>query len=332
MNKIDVIRALLKEKIAYRPILTDASAFAPSNIALCKYWGKRNAELNLPMTSSLSIGLGDKGATATLSLIEGGDRIVLNDQPMALTSSFGQRLVAFLDLFRQATKQSWSLNVVIHSRIPIAAGLASSACGFASLVRALNQLFQWNLSSRELSILARLGSGSACRSLWQGFVEWHAGCAEDGMDSYGEPLAVEWPGFCIGLCIVQSGPKTLSSREAMQRTIDTSPFYEKWPAVVAHDYAALKSAILSQDFDALGKTAESNALAMHAMMQTAWPPIVYALPDTLVAMQTVWRLREMGISVYFTQDAGPNLKLLFLQNDRAIIQSHMPMLEYLQIF
>lgn len=312
VKKYEVVQLLLGERLRQTPGADSAKAFAPTNIALCKYWGKRNTELNLPITSSLSIALRDQGATVALARhAKPYDHIILNGKVVSADSTFSQKLSLFLDLFRG----SHYFHIQIESHIPIAAGLASSACGFASIVLALDQLFAWQLSPRELSILARLGSGSASRSIYPGFVEWHAGVREDGMDSYAEPLADQWPELRIGLLMVSEQEKTLSSREAMQRTLMTSALYAAWPQTVARDLAAIKQAIASKDFLLLAKTAESNAMAMHATMLSAWPPILYAYPETVVAMQKIWQLRRAGLSLYFTQDAGPNLKLLFRAQD-----------------
>lgn len=180
---------------------------------------------------------------------------------------------------------------------------------------------------KDLSILARLGSGSAARSLWHGFVEWQAGQADDGMDSYGEYLKSEWKNLRVGLHLLSTQEKPLSSREAMQRTVKTSHLYQAWPKQVEYDLTEIKSAILTKDFEKLGCRAEANALAMHATMWSSWPPVVYALPETLQAMQTVWQLRAAGTPVYFTQDAGPNLKLLFLAESTEKIKSSFPSLE-----
>lgn len=331
MKKADVVDAILGEKKQKLPSDTAVKVFAPTNIALCKYWGKRDQELNLAVTSSLSISLGKKGTTTELKVSNTPhDIISLNNNPVDSVSDFYKRLVDFLDLFPVHRKIRFYINT--HSNIPTAAGLASSASGFSAMVIALNQLFRWELSQRELSILARLGSGSACRSIWQGFVEWHAGTMADGMDSYGEPLEEKWPDLCIGLCIVSTKEKHISSREAMQRTIETSPFYSAWPNKVKTDLLLLKEAIKNKDFTLLGKTSESNAMAMHATMLSAWPPVSYALPDTILTMQKVWALRQQGVPIYFTQDAGPNLKLLFLKQDKERIHHQFNSIEILQPF
>ncbi|MCD6040169.1 MAG: ispE [Gammaproteobacteria bacterium] len=331
MKKQDVINQILGDRLENlaNPLLV--KAFAPTNIALCKYWGKRDQELNLPVTSSLSISLGSKGTSTELCLNEQAqDIFMLNGEVMSLSSNFSRRLESFLDLFRG--RHSWHFRVETKTNIPLAAGLASSASGFAALVLALNKLFDWQLDSHQLSILARLGSGSACRSLWPGFVEWSKGIERSGMDSYGKEISAVWAELCIGLLMVNENEKPISSREAMQRTVDTNMFYSLWPEKVNQDLVAIKKAIDEKDFLLLGKTAESNALTMHSLMLSAWPPIQYALPETVAVTQKIWALRQQGIAVYFTQDAGPNLKLLFLSADAALIQSHFPTLEIIKPF
>lgn len=331
MTRHEIAKAVLNERWHAMPAQASSEAFAPSNIALCKYWGKRNQEINLPVTSSLSISLGHKGATTKLSLIDAQfDEIILNDKPLDYHSPFSQRLVGFLDLFR--AKHMPRFRVRTSTNLPVAAGLASSACGFASLALALDSLFAWELDQHQLSILARLGSGSACRSIWDGFVEWHMGVREDGMDSHGMFIPEQWPEVCVGLLILTDQAKPMSSREAMQRTVTTSALYSSWSAKVSRDLFSLKQAISVHDFLLLGKTAESNAMAMHATMLSAWPPITYFIPETLLTMQKIWALRKEGISLYFTQDAGPNLKLLFLEKDKPVIESHFPTIETIHPF
>lgn len=322
MKKSDVVLQLLHAHDLSWPKHNTASAYAPTNIALCKYWGKRCTELNLPLTDSLSVTLPDKGAHVTLTLNETQDDVWLNKKNLDAASPFVTRLVAFLNLFRR--KKNWFLTIEIDMSIPVAAGLASSACGFASIVLALNELFQWQVSKKELSILCRLGSGSAARSLWNGFVLWHSGHEKNGMDSVAEPFAYDWPGLKIGILPLSKSQKSISSREAMQRTVDTSVLYQSWPEQVARDLILLKQAIVAQDFHLLGATAESNALAMHATMQSSWPPICYHLPETLAAMQTIWSLRNEGCPLYFTQDAGPNLKLILEEKDEQVVKNHFP--------
>jgi len=225
------------------------------------------------------------------------------------------------------------LKIDIISNIPIAAGLASSASGFASLVKALDKLFAWNLSLKELSILARLDSGSACRSIWHGFVKWYAGSQLDGTDSFGEPLDVFWPELCIGLLILDKQQKYISSREAMQITLDSSPFYKEWPKIAAKDLYNLEKAIKSKDFNLLGYTAEANALAMHSLMLSSRPAIIYSSAETINNINKIWELRYFNnINAYFTQDAGANLKILFLESNYLKIKEVLPNMKLIKPF
>jgi diphosphomevalonate decarboxylase len=331
VKKAEVVRSVLRHCYVHNPQQDKGLAFAPTNIALCKYWGKRDTELNLPMTSSLSVALPDKGAMTNIALCDQADDIVvLNGKALTADSQFVRRIKEYLDLFRP--KQAWHLYIDINVNIPIAAGLASSACGFASLVGALNDLFVWKLDKRELSILARLGSGSAARSFWTGFVEWHAGVMPDGMDSYAEPLKYEWPELHIGLLPISDKQKPISSSEAMQHTVNSSVLYSDWPKKVARDMVIQRQALQIKNFSLLAGAAESNALTMHATMLSSWPPVCYFLPETIAAMHQVWDLRRQGLEVYFTQDAGPNLKLLFLEKDKTAVQAAFPQIEVVRLF
>lgn len=320
MTKSEVIAQLLPKRRP-QPQAT-ATVFAPANIALCKYWGKRDAELNLPTASSLSISLGKLGSAVTLAPRTDHDRFTLNGQLIAPESAFARRAAGFLNLFRPTPE--FYFEVTATNTVPTAAGLASSASGFAALTLALNELFRWKLDRRKLSILARLGSGSASRSLFEGFVEWHAGQAADGMDSFAEPLAERWPDLRVGLVVLSDKEKPIGSRDAMAHTRDTSPLYTVWPETVMRDLSALKTAIHERDFAQFGAVAEGNALAMHATMLAARPAILYFLPESIEAIHNVQALRAEGCAVYFTMDAGPNLKLLFRKPDLRYVVKGFP--------
>lgn len=307
-----------------------ATAFACSNIALCKYWGKRDTQLNLPINSSLSISLADKGARVTISLIENNtDQYYVNHTQISADNTHYARFKKFLDPFR---KKNYAFKIEIDLNIPLAAGLASSAAIYAAIVKALNELFEWNYSIKQLSILARLGSGSASRSIETGFVEWHRGEMPDGSDSFAERLNTAWPELRVGLCILETQQKKISSRAGMQRTVETSILYQSWPQQAERDLVRLKSAISEKNFELLGATAENNALAMHATMLASQPALLYSTPETICLMHKIWDLREKGVSVYFTQDAGPNLKLLFLAKDAEQIETEFNNVEVIKPF
>lgn len=331
IKKVDVATLILGKRLGRRPANPEGSAFAPANIALCKYWGKRDEELNLPVTSSLSISLGHLGTTTRLHPISGtSDEISLNGQPVAAREKFAKALSAYLDLFRPAP--DFFFRVETKNTIPTAAGMASSASGFAALVLALNALFDWQLPANHLSILARLGSGSACRSVLTGFVEWLAGTEEDGMDSHAKQVPGVWSDLRLGVLKISEKEKEISSRKAMRDTRQTSALYESWPAKVEHDMARVKEAIATHDFDLLGRTAESNALAMHATGLAAWPPVLFWLPETIATMRKIWNLRGNGLPLYFTMDAGPNVKLLFTAKHQPEVQAQFPNVEIVKSF
>ncbi len=323
-TKQQVVEQLLQDQ-SWQPAVESATAFAPTNIALCKYWGKRDQQLHLPCNSSVSVSLGGKGCTTTITLVDSNhDQVWLNGATVEQSTLFYQKLSHFLDLFRGPADLHYQVRT--DSNIPIAAGLASSACGFAALVLALRVLFAWQISDQACSILARMGSGSASRSIWSGFVEWQRGERADGMDSFGLPLPVSWPEFGIGLLLLDEKPKVVGSRDAMQRTVETSSLFSIWPERAEADCQAIRQAIMRKDFERVASTAEANALLMHASMQAAQPPVNYWLPESISAMQQAWNLRRNGIPVYFTMDAGPNVKLLYPDSYFAELQQHFPAL------
>lgn len=310
-----LIEAFLKNK-SREPLKPKGHARADSNIALIKYWGKRDTQLNLPATNSLSINLDGKGTETTLTPLNATeDRIVVNGKLIDNKSDFAKRLIQFIDLFRAPTHR---LDIQTENNIPTAAGLASSASGFAALTLALNDLYDWQLDKKTLSLFARLGSGSACRSIYTGFVEWQKGEKADGSDSYAVPLKTDWPELQIGLIVLSSKIKSISSREAMLRTVKTSPAYKAWPSTVSDNLTTLKKALSNKDFHLLGQTAENNAIAMHETMHQATPTINYDLPETKTIKQKIQQRRKEGLPVYFTQDAGPNIKLIYLKSDEMI--------------
>ncbi len=316
----EVVRRILADRTD-QPKGT-AKVYVPANIALVKYWGKRDEALNLPVTGSLSVSLGPLGSHVELSRAAGpADEIRLNGAHLPADGSFAKRASAYLDLFRP---RDFFFAVQARNTVPTAAGFASSASGFAALAKAADALFGWGLAPRELSILARLGSGSAARSLADGFVEWHAGQAADGMDSYAERVAAEWPELRVGALVLCAEEKPVGSRAGMKRCVETCEFYREWPARVARDLAELKAAIARKDFAALGAIAEGNALAMHALMAATRPPLLYALPETVAAMRTIWAVRATGLPLWFTMDAGPNVKLLFEAKDEARVREMFP--------
>ncbi|MGF3182676.1 diphosphomevalonate decarboxylase [Facklamia sp. P12934] len=283
---------------------------AHTNIALIKYWGKRNQDLMLPVTSSLSLTL-EAFYTQTqvhFSKSYDEDQFILNDQTQSIQER--QKISRFLDPFRQIKNTNLKARVISYNHVPTAAGLASSASAFAALACACNEALNLNLSQEELSIMARFGSGSASRSLFGGFVEWEKGQGEDSQSSFARAFDdADWDIGMIAL-VVNHKAKKFSSRQAMQHTIETSPFYALWAEEVAKDLALIKAAIKARDIQKIGQIAEHNAMKMHATMLAANPSFSYFQAESLKAMEAVRQLRKTGLTAYFTMDAGPNVKII----------------------
>ncbi len=294
---------------------------APVNIALIKYFGKRREKFNLPLTSSLSISL-DAYTRTTLTLSDMiNDNIILNGSELCPESSFFKRVCQFLDPFRP---KGLRFHIETYNDLPTGAGLASSASGFAALVLALNDLFGWGLPLKDISILARIGSGSACRSIFNGFVLWNKGRLVDGMDSYAHSIAPAWPDLRLGVVVVNKNEKHTSSRDGMNHTIATSPFVEGWCKVVDQDLKNIQMAIHQHHFESLGQISEYNAIGMHTMIMSSRPFYTYFQNKTWDTFDKVRSLRESGIPCYATIDAGPNVKIMFLKDNEDILKSEFP--------
>lgn len=276
-------------------------AFA--NIALVKYWGKQDATWNLPMTGSLSVTLDPLSTHTRLTPAE-QDQLWLNGEATPLPDPI-QKVLAFA---RERFGVGSAFRIDSHNHFPTAAGVASSASAYAALAYAL--LAPIGVDLADISRLARLGSGSACRSIYGGFAQWLPG--HDHNTSYAVPLADEhhWPDLRVLVALVESGPKAVSSTMGMNHTVATSPLYQAWPATVERDLREAKRAIAERDLEKLGRVAEANALAMHATALAARPAVLYWQPQTLAVIQHIWTWRQAGLSCYATLDAGPNVKIL----------------------
>ena len=285
-------------------------ARAYTNIALIKYWGKKNESLILPMNNSLSLTLDAFYTETEVSFSEAytEDQFYLDNQLQDEKAT--KKISTFLDIVREKAGTTKKAKVISQNFVPTAAGLASSASGLAALAGACNEALKLGLDDQALSRLARRGSGSACRRIFGGFVEWEKG--HDDQSSYAHPISSD--GFEDHLAMVflllNEQKKDVSSRDGMRRTVETSSFYQGWLDSVEADLYQLKQAIKTKNFQLLGETMEQNGLKMHGTTLAARPPFTYWSPDSLKAMQAVRDLRNQGIPCYFTMDAGPNVKVL----------------------
>ncbi len=294
-------------------------ARAHPNVALVKYWGKRDLHLNLPAVGSISLTLGGLYTEVTIQPSK-ANRDEYRSNGRLVEGAPLSGLGRFLDLFRALSGRQERLSIEAKSNFPVAAGLASSASTYAALTVALAALYGIRLSKEQLSALARQGSGSACRSIWGGFVEWRRGERPDGSDSFASRLVSppDWP-ITVIVAITDFQPKHTVSRDGMRQS-ETSPFYPAWVASQVDDLDEARRAIGAGDLERLGSVAERNCLKMHAVAFTARPPLVYWRPATLAAVETVWKLRAAGVPAYFTIDAGPQVKVLCRTQDRATVQ------------
>ncbi len=288
-----------------------ATAIAHPNIALVKYWGKRDGELNIPAVGSISVTLSGLHTKTTVQFDPGlpDDQFELNGSPAA--ASERNRVSRFLDLIRKQAGVNWRARVTSENNFPTAAGLASSASGFAALALAASRAAGLRLSPRELSILARRGSGSAARSVFGGFVEMKTGRNPDGSDAYAEQIAPPdyWP-LNVLVTIVSVRKKGTGSTQGMNRSALTSPFYEGWIQSSPKDLQEMRAAICNRDFEKLGEVAEHSCLKMHALMFSSRPPLIYWNKTTFELIEAVREMRNNGVPAYFTIDAGPQVKVI----------------------
>ncbi|WP_405922534.1 diphosphomevalonate decarboxylase [Streptomyces sp. NBC_00035] len=304
----------------HAPDQAAATAVAHPNIALVKYWGKRDEQLFLPRTDSLSMTLDIFPTTTRVRLAPRAeqDTVTFNGRPARGEAL--RRIVAFLELVRERAGRTDRAVVDTANTVPTGAGLASSASGFAALAVAAAAAYGLGDDATALSRLARRGSGSASRSLFGGFALWHAGrstgtAAQADLSSYAEPVPAAELDPALVVAVLDAGPKAVSSRAAMRRTVDTSPLYEPWARSSEDDLKDMVAALRRGDLDAVGEVAERNALGMHATMLAARPAVRYMAPASLTVLDSVLQLRRDGTGAWATMDAGPNVKVLCRRTD-----------------
>ena len=283
-----------------------ATARAHTNIALIKYWGKADAKLRLPLMSSLSMTLDKFYTDTSIEKSSENTEFYLNNQKQDTEST--NRVIKYVRRLQNEFGFSDKLIIKSTNHVPTAAGLASSSSAFAALAGAFNKFYDLNLSDRELSRLARIGSGSASRSIFGGFAVWQKG--HDDLSSFAYSLDKN-PQMDLSLLAVELNcqKKKVSSTLGMKQA-QTSPFFDTWINRNDYELEEMITAIKSNDFTKLGELAELNASEMHALNFTAQPGFSYFEPDTIKAIKLVQDLRQKGIECYYTIDAGPNIKIL----------------------
>ena len=295
-----------------------AVAEASTNIALVKYWGKRDARLNLPAVGSLSLTLAGLSTRTAVRFDDtlAADQLVLGGAAQAGTPL--GRVSRFLDLVRAEAGIGWRAEVRSANNFPTAAGLASSASGFAALALAASRAAGLALDDKTLSQLARRGSGSAARSIFGGFVVLHRGEREDGADCFAEEILDpgSWDVRMV-IAVAGEGPKDTLSTDGMEHTAASSPYFAAWAASQPTDLVFAQQAVARRDLAALGEIAERSCLSMHASALGARPGVIYWRGATVEGFHTVRALRKAGTGVWFTNDAGPHVKALCAAGDAA---------------
>jgi len=291
------------------------TAIAQPNIALIKYWGKRDIDRNLPAVGSISITLRELHTRMHVDFDRAlvADALTVNGEP---DEKMLPRLSSCLDRVTGAERPR--ARIVSSCNFPIAAGLASSASSFAALTVAAAAAAGKSLDTGRLASLAGRASGSAARSLLGGYVE---------LENVGDDIAChslcgadDWP-LEVVVAITESGPKAVGSTEAMEISRRTSPFYASWVDRQAHDLDTARTAIAARDFEKLAAIAEHNCLKMHSIMWASRPPMVYWNAATMRCLQTVRQLQGTGTGVFFTIDAGPQVKAVCLPGHAAEVET-----------
>jgi len=285
-----------------------ATAIAHPNIALIKYWGNRDDALRLPAAGSLSVNLAELETVTTVEFDAALTDDMVTVDGSAQADAVCQRVSAHLDLVRNQAGLKLRARVCSRNNFPMSAGLASSASAFAALTLAGAQAAGLSLTPQALSALARRGSGSACRSIPGGFVEWEAG-SED-RDSFAFSIAPpqHWALVDV-IALVSRSPKAVGSAEG-HTLARTSPLHAAYLASAPGRLQRCRAALLNRDFALLADAVEADSNLMHAVMMTSAPPLFYWEPDTLRVMKAVRAWREAGLAVCYTVDAGPNVHCL----------------------
>jgi len=321
------------------------SAFGSRQLGLIcagnhRYWGKRDTKLNLPTNSSISVTL-DQADLRTLTTAscsasypaEDGDILILNGQSSDVSGARTQACFRALRAKRAVLEAAnaslpklsiMPLRIVTENNFPTAAGLASSAAGFAALVRAIADLYKLPDGASELSLVARQGSGSACRSLFGGYVAWRMGEAADGSDSRAQQIATAaaWPEMRALILVASAAKKGVASTAGMQQTVATSGLFTKRVSDVAPlNMVAMEEAILGKDFERFAEVTMKDSNSFHATCADTYPPIFYMNDVSRAAIRAVESINTAaGAAVAaYTFDAGPNAVVYYLEKDTACV-------------
>lgn len=286
-----------------------------ANIAIIKYWGKEDAKLMIPSTSSISLTLENMFTETSLSILPidaKSDEFYING--VRQNEFEHQKMSKVLDRFRQDKTEY--VKIETQNNMPTAAGLSSSSSGLSALIKACNEFYQLGLSDYELAQTAKFASGSSSRSFFGPLAAWDK--------KTGEIYKVETNlKLAMIMIVITADKKPISSRDGMKHAAKTSPYFPEWISQSEKDYEDMLVYLRDNNFDAVGYLTEQNALNMHKTNQTAIPAFDYLTDESYQAIDKVKQLRKEGLKCYFTMDAGPNVKVLCLEENLDIIANKL---------
>ena len=278
-----------------------------ANIAIIKYWGKKAEKEMVPATSSISLTLENMYTETTLSPLPAdakADAFYINGQLQ--NEAEHAKMSKIINRYRPEGADF--VRIETKNNMPTAAGLSSSSSGLSALVKACNAYFQLGLNRRELALEAKFASGSSSRSFYGPLAAWD----KDSGEIY--PVDTDLK-LAMIMLVLEDQKKPISSRDGMKLCVETSTTFDEWIRQSEQDYKDMLVYLKGNDFKKVGELTEKNALAMHATTKTATPSFSYLTDASYEAMDFVRQLREQGESCYFTMDAGPNVKVLCLEED-----------------
>ena len=283
------------------------TAVAPSNIAFIKYWGKTDEDLKIPENGSISMNLSNLLTTTTVEFSSDfkEDSVTINNENDLKQSS---KVIKQLDLIRKKANIFLKVKVVSKNNFPDGTGLSSSASGFAALTLATTKALGLELNEKELSMLARQGSGSACRSIPDGFVEW----VEEGAKSL---YPSDYWNIVDVVAIISQVKKDISSTDG-QKFATTSPFFQTRLNNIEEKIHRFKKVLETKNFTEFGQIIEGEALELHAIMLTSTPSLIYWQPETIKLMKLVKKWRTEGLEVYFTVNTGQDIHLIVEEKNK----------------
>lgn len=300
-----------------------AKVKAPANIAFIKYWGKTDVETRVPVNNSISMCLSEMFSICEVEFDVKfkKDEIEFSGEKIVKKKEI-ERIVMVLERIRKLANIDLKARVKTRNNFPKATGIASSASGLASVTMAAAMAAGLKLTESELSRLARRASGTASRSIPDGFVEWMAGKSEKS--SYAKQIfKPDWWKICDVVAVVTTKMKKVSSTDG-HKLADTSPFYKQRLKGMNKKIKAIKKLMLSRDFAQFGRLIEDEALNMHAICLTSNPPIIYWNKTTIEIMHKVREWRETGdLNSYFTIDAGPSVHVICKEKDAKEVKSKL---------